>query len=219
MKRILAFVLGLGGLLSAAVVHANPPGPLADWGQSPQAYFMTSAERMQWAGISTSAEAETFVDDFVASRGGTAWLAEVEKRTAIADKYLSFGKVKGSQTIGGKMLVLFGAPDSVEITDRKVTTKRVNKPMVDPNNVGGTSGGLGPAEDGSRAATTTPGSTFRDFTFTFFRKSVPGLQREELITGVTVDLVNGKMALKDKKQQADLDAIFESVAAASVVKK
>ena len=40
-----------------------------EWAASPQAYFMTKAERAQWAGVVTDADAEKFINDFVASRG------------------------------------------------------------------------------------------------------------------------------------------------------
>jgi hypothetical protein len=216
MKKTLTLVVA--ALLLTAVAHANPPGVLANWGQSPQAYFMTAAEKAQWTSIATPGAAEEFVNNYVAKRGGSAWNAEVEKRTAMADKYLTFGKTKGSETIGGKMLILLGAPTSVAMADRKNAKKHYNSPMVNPNNSGGSGGGaLEPAEDGGNSGTSTaPGVAFRDYTFTFSGKNVPGLDRDEFTTGVTVDLGNGKMTLKDKKQQADLDKVFESVAAASV---
>ncbi|MBV8519698.1 MAG: hypothetical protein JO197_20065 [Acidobacteria bacterium] len=220
MKRTMTVMVS--AMLVAAAMQAAPQGQkYVDWAKSPQAYFMTAAEKAQWDKLATDQEAEAFVNDFVAKRGGQAFVAETEKRAAMADKYLSFGKTKGSETIGGKMLVLFGAPASVAINDR-AAKHHYNAAPPDPGSyaASGRSAGGAPVEDGGRTnATLAPGQSFRDFSFTFYGKSVPGLNREQLDTTVTVDLGSGKAALKDKKQQADLDTIFESVAAASVVKK
>jgi hypothetical protein len=220
MKRtITAMVVTM---LFAAAIQAAPRGQkYADWAKSPQAYFLTATEKAQWDKLTTDDEAAAFVSDFVAKRGGQTFVAEVEKRAAMADKYLSFGKMKGSDTIGGKMLVLMGAPASVSVSDRAAKRHYSSAPP-DPNTyaASGRDPGTAPAEDGGRTGVAlAPGQSFRDFAFTFYGKSVPGLNREQLDTAVTVDLGNGKTTLKDKKQQADLDAIFESVAAASITQK
>src|SRR5205085_11985617 len=100
-------------MLVAAMVQAAPSGAkYSEWEKSPQAYFMTSAEHGQWISITTDEGADAFIKDFVAKRGGAAFTAEVDKRATMADKYLSVGKVHGSQTIAGKILIVFGAPSN-----------------------------------------------------------------------------------------------------------
>jgi hypothetical protein len=217
MKRTIS--LALSAIICAAVAQAAPAlAKYENWAKSPEAYFLTSAEKAQWAQLGTNEAADAFISDFEAKRGGPAWVAEIEKRAAMADKYLSFGKVRGSETIGGKMLVLFGPPASVSVSDR--TTKRhLNSSPGSPS--GYVDGGSGsaleaPADGQTTGHTDMPGTLFRDFAFTFDGKSVPGLNRDKFETIVSVDTFNGKATLANRKQQAELEKIFESVAAASI---
>src|SRR5258706_8849742 len=95
-----------------------------DWANSPQAYFMTKAERAQWAGVVTDADAEKFVAQFVASRGA-GFAEQVADRATNADKYLTIGKTKpASQTLRGKVIVLLGPPSAVKTENKRGRTDR-----------------------------------------------------------------------------------------------
>src|SRR5216110_2580473 len=124
--------LALLALFVPTFVFALSP-KYKQWAASPQAYFMTKAERAQWATVVTDADAEKFITDYVASRGpGFADL--VTDRVANADKYLTIGKNPGSQTLRGKVIVLLGPPSSIKNETQKGSVDR-SAP------VGGYSGG------------------------------------------------------------------------------
>ena len=91
--------------ITAASAFASDLVKFKDWDESPQGYFMTSAEREQWKTVSTDAQAETFVAEFLAKRD-PKFAAEVATRAQNADKYLSIGKTKGSRTLRGKVVIL-----------------------------------------------------------------------------------------------------------------
>ncbi len=40
-----------------------------DWADSPQAYFLSKAEKEQWASITSDEAAEKFIADYLAARG------------------------------------------------------------------------------------------------------------------------------------------------------
>src|SRR5436309_1262717 len=85
-----------------------------DWPSSPQAYFMTKAERLQWATVINDEQAETFINEFVAKRGPD-FAAQLADRVTNADKYLTIAKTKpGSQTLRGKVIVLLGPPSALK---------------------------------------------------------------------------------------------------------
>ena len=113
MKRVLFAVLAAALAVPAFAGLSKYKG----WDNSPQGYFMTKAERTQWSALNNDDAAKAFVDKFVASRGGDAWVAEVAKRAEMADKYLTVGKTPGSKTLRGKAVILFGPPTSLNVTD------------------------------------------------------------------------------------------------------
>ena len=75
-------VLLLASLL-ALPVSADSLSKYKDWGTSPQAYFLTKAEREQWSAIRDDASAEQFVNQYLAARG-PAFADEITKRIAMA---------------------------------------------------------------------------------------------------------------------------------------
>jgi GWxTD domain-containing protein len=110
-KTIVALVL----ILSAAslVFGSGLSKKYKAWEKSPEAYFLTSSERDQWKKVKTDADAQNFVLDYKAKRG-----ADFEKmlaeRIAVADKYFSSGETKGSETLRGRVVIVFGPPSSIE---------------------------------------------------------------------------------------------------------
>ena len=55
---------------------------------------MTKTEREQWANPQNDADAEKFVNDFIAKRSSDAFVKEVDQNAAQADKYLTIGKTR-----------------------------------------------------------------------------------------------------------------------------
>jgi GWxTD domain-containing protein len=83
------------------------------WDRTPEAYFLTRAERAQWKNVRTDAEAQNFILDYKAKRG-PEWQKAVNERIAAADKYFSAGETKGSETLRGKIIILFGPPSAID---------------------------------------------------------------------------------------------------------
>jgi GWxTD domain-containing protein len=83
------------------------------WDRSPEAYFLTNAERDQWRKVKTDADAQNFVLDYKAKRGPD-FEKMIAERIAVADKYFSSGETRGSETLRGRVVIVFGPPSSIE---------------------------------------------------------------------------------------------------------
>jgi GWxTD domain-containing protein len=188
-----------------------------EWGTSPQAYFMTQAERTQWNAITNDDDAEKFVQNFIASRG-PGFVGTVAERAAMADKYLTSGKTPGSQTLRGKVVVLLGPPAQMDMSTRKDAGKRDN-PVVSGvmSNINPSGGGAGRDDGGSNAVTAgIPGAVTNMYTMIYHGDSAPALKRSEFSFTIDIDAASGKDRLHDTKAS---NALFEEIAQASIVKK
>lgn len=111
--------------LAAMVAIASTPAfaavskTLADWGKGPAQHLMTNEEKDAWAKLRTDAEAQAFVDLFWARRDPTPATPvneakqQFEAAVEYADKNFTAGRVKGSMSDRGRVLILIGAPTSV----------------------------------------------------------------------------------------------------------
>src|SRR2546423_2840615 len=120
MKPLLTLVL-LALLSPAAFAGLSK---YKDWASSPQAYFMTKAERLQWASVVTDEQAEKFINEYVAKRGA-GFAEQVADRVTNADKYLTIGKTRpASKTLRGKLIVLLGPPSAIKTETKKGYVER-----------------------------------------------------------------------------------------------
>jgi GWxTD domain-containing protein len=140
MKRFKRLLVAVA-VLSLAVPAFAKLSKYKDWSNSPEGYFMTKAERAQWSAIDTDEAAQAFVDKFIASRGGDAFVAETSKRAEMADKYLTVGKLPGSKTLRGKAIVLFGAPSAINVTGDSGAQVSRDNPAVNEAYRGAGAGG------------------------------------------------------------------------------
>jgi hypothetical protein len=215
MRRVFLVVATLMLALSALSAH---PMKLRDWDQSPQGYFMTSSESKQWRAVRSDEEAEIFIASFLGKRGGAAFNAEVQKRVAIADQFFINHGLKGSDTLR-KLVILFGVP-------RNVSVSRVHQvngyTPASPNVV--VSGSTQPITVAADSNTRFPGpvnagtagSYFRSFAVTFSAKDVPAFEGKDHVVILEVDAGTGKDRLSKRTKKKELDAMIESVAAASI---
>jgi GWxTD domain-containing protein len=101
-------------LLASAAMAANKAAPrqnsFLDWGDSPEAYLLTSAERGEWLMVTSQSQADAFVANYWAKHG-RAFHAEVMARIAAADKYFPLADRKGSTTERGRVFIVLGAPN------------------------------------------------------------------------------------------------------------
>src|SRR4051794_34325532 len=128
-KPLLLCVLTVTAVFASSAFARGGLSKWKDWDQSPQGYFMTKAERADWANVKTDADAEKFVHDFLSKRPET-FVKDVADRAAQADKYLTIGKLPGSKTNRGKVVVLLGPPQGLDVTTSSVTTTHHDSQMV-----------------------------------------------------------------------------------------
>jgi GWxTD domain-containing protein len=184
-----------------------------DWASTPQAYFMTKAERAQWTAIQTDADAEQFVTKYVASRGA-GFAAEVDKRAALADKYLTVGKTAGSKSLRGKVIILLGPPATITKGEREVKGGASATMGVAMGAATGppTAGDMAQAAD--RGAMS--GGRVVDYTFAYTADKLPASYGKAAAITVTVDPNTGTDKVEERRAAADLDALLEAAAVASV---
>jgi GWxTD domain-containing protein len=111
----------IAAILSAAAatsVFAALSPAKADFGKGPAQYLMTPEEKAAWKNVQTDAAADEFIALFWARRDPTPatprneFREEFEARVKTADAQFSHGRVNGSMTDPGRMLIVFGPPST-----------------------------------------------------------------------------------------------------------
>ena len=221
LARIAFVVLGL---LSSVLAYGRELSKYKDWDSSPVSFFMTRAERAEWAMVKTDADAEQFVQKYLARRPAS-FAKEVAERAAAADKHLSFGGQMGSRTLRGKVVVLLGPPAGFTISPRQVkrgsgggASSSVNSSMNAAGaGDGGSAGGVMSVEDMSDAnnrKSRAGARSVNDYTFTYAGSKLPVKSDKDLVIVVEVG-ENGSDKIRDRKTLSQLESLFEAVAAAS----
>jgi len=220
MSAILRFA---AMLLVAVPLFAADLGKYSKWADSPQGYFLTRAERQQWQALASEAGAETFVADFLAKREPD-FAARIAERAAMADKYLTLAGRPGSQTLRGKLVVLFGPPSAMNIANHtKTSTKRDNPIMAGAlSNAGGMGTGSGNKSD----STTPTGSSLstatgiRSYSITFSGDAlVKAIDHQTVTFIIDADAATGKDEFPTRTAAKEAEDYFELAARASIVKK
>jgi GWxTD domain-containing protein len=119
MIKALRFTLMLA--IAATAVAAPPAGKdnYLQWGDSPEALFLTTQERGQWDTILGKEDADKFIANYWAKHG-EAFHKEVLARIAAADKYFSMKDRKGSTMERGRVFIILGSP--TKETNNRTTT-------------------------------------------------------------------------------------------------
>ncbi len=219
MRSRVSLCLMVGILFVAVPLLAGGLTKFKDWDQSPQGYFMTKAEKAQWATIKTDEEAEKFVSAFLANRK-PGFAEEVAMRATQADKYLTVGKVQGSRSLRGKVIILLGPPTAMDVavTSREeskrdnpfVTGAMTNTGSYDTGGRGGSTGG------GGMTLSTSQG--LRIYHFSYQGAAAKALDRNSVDINVEVDAGTGKDRIASRSEAADVETIFE-IATQSWLKK
>src|SRR5580765_1729383 len=118
MRKAAAILVSIAAIASSAFADGLSK-QYKKWDRTPEAYFLTRAERGQWKNVKTDAEAQNFILDYKAKRG-PEWQKALDERVAAADKYFSAGETKGSETLRGKIIILFGPPSAIDNGKGKV---------------------------------------------------------------------------------------------------
>lgn len=110
MKKLLIALAGFAIAASAlAELTKNK-----DWDKSPEAYFLTPAERAEWKKVSAAEDAEKFIALYYARRGGEPFKQEISRRIAAADQQFKMQRYKrGADSVRGHLLIVLGTPSRV----------------------------------------------------------------------------------------------------------
>jgi GWxTD domain-containing protein len=107
VKRVFVVLAGLALAVSALAQLTK----FKDWDRSPEAYFLTPAERAEWKKITTDADADKFIALYWAKRGGEAFKTEVSRRIAAADQQFKLARYsRGADSVRGRLFVTLGPP-------------------------------------------------------------------------------------------------------------
>jgi len=211
MKAIRSLVFLLAVAIVVPVFAANPPA--RDWDRSPQSYFMTKAEQQQWTAVKGQEEsAQHFIDQFLAKRGPN-FAAEVAARTEQADKHLTLGKIAGSKTLRGKLVILLGPPSGLEIYPSRETTSVHHSSPAVANAYGG---GNGNGEDDTSEGGRTMGAEGVSQNYHFTYATTPS---GPLDVTINAEQSTGRDRARGRDDVKKLDAAFEAAAQASIKTK
>lgn len=195
-----------------------------DWDTSPQGYFMTKAERADWANVKTDADAEKFIHDFLAKRPDT-FAKDVADRAAQADKYLTIGKLPGSKTLRGKIVILLGPPQGLDVTNvAQATThhenQAVSEAMTNMNSAGGSDSGRGGGGGNAETIGTsyTSASQQRMYHFTYSGDAAKKVDRKTVELTVQADPNTGKDRMANHADELEIDLLQEQIAQTSLKK-
>jgi GWxTD domain-containing protein len=210
MKRIAAAVTIT---LCAVATFAGVSRSYKDWPKTPIGYYMTNADKKQWSALQSDAEAEQFIKDFIAKRGGDTFTREVAQNAEKADKYLSIGKTPGSETVRGKMMILLGPTVATAATKKK----RSGDVRLAPGTAIGDSSG--PTMADMQTASNDPGNstTFvTEYTYTYPASALPAAYGKPLTVKVEIDPGKDQDRFSSLSADRELDKLYEMVAQAKL---
>ncbi len=106
----------LAVLAAATMALAQVSAKYKDWPKSPEAYFLTPAERAEWSSVANDQDAEKFIGAYYAKRGGDRFKDEIARRIAAADSQFKLRRQRGAESARGHLLVTLGGPSRVSTT-------------------------------------------------------------------------------------------------------
>jgi GWxTD domain-containing protein len=213
VKSIRSVVLLLSVALITPAFAASPEGS-KDWDHSPQGYFMTKAEQQEWTAVRTEEDAQKFIAQFLAKRG-PSFAADVAARAEKADKYLTIGKMAGSKTLRGKVVILLGPPTATDISDyHDQATVHHSSPAVANAYSGGSLAGGGNEDSNEGSKTMGSANIIHNYHFTYATTPAGPLD-----VTISADPNSGKDRARGRDDAKRLEAAFEAAAQASIKTK
>jgi GWxTD domain-containing protein len=183
-----------------------------DWLRSPEAYFLTEDERAAWKNVRTDGEAAAFVAAFTEKRGGEVFTTAIAERVAIADKYFTLKNVRGTSTLCGKLVILFGRPLDIKAVpyDRSGYIEMPKQPTPGISDL---------SQTGPRGTTLVRGKGrgYLRYTLIFPADALPEFGGKAYVVDVDVDLTTGKDRLA-KESDEELDALTDAAIKAAVAR-
>jgi GWxTD domain-containing protein len=115
-------------LLAVSAFGADDP---LKWNKTPEAYYMTAAEKAEWKNVSSPEQAQKFIDDYRRKRG-EQFLKDIRTLVDKADKQFKLDKTAGSLTQKGRVFMILGTPNTSR-TNRQVADTRSGEAMMGGN--------------------------------------------------------------------------------------
>jgi GWxTD domain-containing protein len=201
VKRVILFAVAL----AAATAAMAQLSKYKDWPKSPEAYFLTTAERADWANVKSDEDADKFIAAYYARRGGDRFKAEIARRIEAADQQFKQRRQRGAESPRGKLLIVLGSPSRVSTTRPQ---QEGGGTLGDSGlNVRADAGASGPGGPGSPGAATQTWTYMKD-------KFDPSWGVPELAARISVDAARGTDELQNR---AEVDRVLAIAAEKSVV--
>jgi GWxTD domain-containing protein len=191
--------IAVAALVFTAAVASAQMTKYKDWAKSPEAYFLTTAERTEWAAVTTDADAEKFIATYYAKRGGDKFKDEIERRIAAADTQFKLRRQRGAETARARLLIVLGGPT-------KVSSSRA----ADGGSTGDSGLNVRPDSGGFNSG---PGVVTQTWTYGH-EKFDPSWGVPELVARVTVDAQRGTDEFQNR---VEVERVLAVAAEKSVV--
>jgi len=114
--------------LAVSAMAADDP---LKWNKTPEAYYMTAAEKAEWKNVSSPEQARTFIEEYRRKRG-EQFLEDIRTLVDKADKQFKLDKTAGSLTQKGRVFMILGAPNRSR-TNREVADARSGESAMQSN--------------------------------------------------------------------------------------
>src|SRR5450755_552494 len=191
--------------LAFAAIALAQMSKYKDWTKSPEAYFLTPAERAEWAKVTTDADAEKFIATYYAKRGGDKFKDEIARRIAAADQQFKLRRQRGAESSRGHLLIVLGGPSrvsSARAQERDGLPSGASVPVLDTRpDTGGAFGG------------TPPTGVVQTWIYTT-EKFDPSWNVGELSARISVDPQRGTDEMQNKNE---IERVLSTVAEKSIV--
>ncbi len=195
MKKLFLAVAGIA-LAASALAQLSK---YKDWDKSPEAYFLTPAERTEWKNVKSDDEAEKFIAVYYAKRGGDAFKQEISRRIAAADQQFKMQRYKrGADSVRGRLLVVLGTPSKVA-QSRSQESRGVDDSTI-----------LGIDTRSSNVSA----SAAVNYSWTYMPDKFPSMGIPEFRAEITVDPQQGRDVLQNTQE---VEKVMSIVAEKSIV--
>lgn len=206
-------------LVGTASLHAGGLSKrYKNWTKTPESYFMTNSEKAAWKTLKTDDEADKFITEYKAKRG-EAFFKSLEPNIAAADKYFSVGEVKGSETLRGKVIIMFGPPSAIDQSKGGAagSNSNVNSSIAGADSRGGGAGvAIGGSAGGGGNALSAPPPNVKVPTFSLIYDEQAAPKAIGKKFRVELNMISNSE--QEPADPQDLDQKFEAVAEASIQK-
>jgi GWxTD domain-containing protein len=136
MKAITRLFLAVAVAATATVTFAQVSSKYDDFSKGPVQWIMTKDEKAEWKKVANDADAQKFVYLFWARRDPTPGTARNEfkesfdQRVAYADDHFAAGRLRGSMTDPGRVIIVLGPATRMSSSQRDNQPEKFDSPTA-----------------------------------------------------------------------------------------